>query len=54
MSVSVKAEWIERYNDEIARRDEAADRRAHNIERGLLVTYAVSLVGASALIYASM
>jgi hypothetical protein len=55
MGVAVKTEWIERYKQDHAREErEAEDRRGRKIERGLLIAYAVSLVGASTLIAMSL
>jgi hypothetical protein len=52
MGVSVKAEWIERYHAEQRQREK--EERGRRIERGLLVTYAVTQVAAIGLIYASL
>jgi hypothetical protein len=50
MGVSVKAEWIERYNPEERQKDE----RGRKVKKGLLVAYGISLIGAAALIVTSI
>jgi len=52
MGVSVKAEWIERYNAEQREREE--QERGRRIERGFLIAYAVSQAAAIALIATSL
>jgi hypothetical protein len=52
MGVSVKAEWIERYNSE--QREREGHERGRWIERGLLLAYAVSQAAAIGLIASSL
>jgi hypothetical protein len=51
MGVSVKAEWIERYN---ADQERQKDERGRKVEKGLLVAYGISLIGAAASIVTSI
>jgi hypothetical protein len=52
MDVSIKAGWIERHTVEQRKPNE--DERDQRIERGLLITYAITQVAAIALTYASI